>query len=366
MHVVHVYKDVYPPVAGGIEKHIDLIRKALPDVDSDVIVCARRRRSRRLCVDTGVEVHVAELGPRPWSVPIAPTFPVSLRHMNADVVHIHMPNPLGELSALLDRARPLVCSYHADIVRQARLTRVYRPLVQACFDRANVVIVGSRRLAETSPFLGSHASRATVLPYFIDSEHFSPSRVNAQERQQVRARYPGPIVLAVARLVYYKGLDILIQAARSLVASIVIVGEGPMLGRLRNLARDLTNVHLVGRLSEQELRAHLAAADCFVLPSTSRAESFGLAVLEAQSMEVPAVVTDVGTGTIEAIAPGETGLVVTPGDPCALAAAINELLADPDRRAAMGKRARERVVAAHSAQPAAAQLRAIYSRATRS
>lgn len=362
MRVVHVYNDVFPPVAGGIEKHIDLIRRSLPDISTDVLVCARARHGSRRSSGTGIEVRVAELGPRVWSVPIAPGFPASLRRIRADVVHLHMPNPLGELSVLADRKRPLVCSYHADVVRQARATLVYRPLVHACLGRAAEIIVGSRRLADTSPFLGSHARRATILPYFVDTGRYTVDGVPAADRARLQSRYRAPIVLAVARLVYYKGLDVLIEAARSLRASVVIVGDGPLAGRLRQLAAGVANVHLVGRLSEADLLAHLSVADCFVLPSTSRAESFGLATLEAQAMGVPAVVTDVGTGTVDAISPGETGLVVPPGDPRALAEAIDAILANPERRRTMGARARELAVARHSAAAAAERLEAIYTR----
>jgi rhamnosyl/mannosyltransferase len=200
-----------------------------------------------------------------------------------------------------------------------------------------------------------------VLPYFVDTEQFSRDRVSEPELAKLRARYGTPVVLAVARLVYYKGLDILIEAARSLDASVVIVGDGPLAGRLRKLAQASSNVHLVGAVSESELLRHLAVADCFVLPSTSRAESFGISVLEAQAMSVPAVVTDVGTGTVEAISPGETGLVVAPGDADALAAAIRTILADPMREA-MGRRAREHAVARHSTDQAAVRLREIYQR----
>jgi glycosyltransferase involved in cell wall biosynthesis len=362
VHVLHVYNDVYPPVAGGIEKHIDSIRRALPDVRSDVLVCARSRRGSSKPYGSGIEVKVAELGPRVWSVPIAPTFPARLRGMRADVVHLHMPNPLGELAVLADRRRPLVCSYHADVVRQARVAPIYRRLVHACLGRADQVIVGSSRLAETSPFLGPYAHTAEILPYFVDTDQLSRDRVSEPDRATLRARYGTPVVLAVARLVYYKGLDILIEAARSLDASIVIVGDGPLAGELRRLAETSRNVHLVGTVSESELLRHLAIADCFVLPSTSRAESFGISVLEAQAMSVPAVVTDVGTGTVEAISPGETGLVVSPGDANALAEAIRTILSDPMRREAMGRRARERAVAQHSAAEAAARLREIYRR----
>jgi glycosyltransferase involved in cell wall biosynthesis len=364
VHVVHVYNDVYPPVLGGIEKHIDLITKALPDVRSDVIVCARSRSGRTRPRGTGTEVAVAELGGRVWSVPVAPGLPAAVHRSKADVVHLHMPNPLGELAALTGARRPLVCSYHADVVRQARVAPAYRRLIHACLGRAAEILVGTRRLAETSPFLGQFAQQATLLPYFLDTDICSAEMVPEPDLARLRARYGGPIVLTVARLVHYKGLDVLIEAARSLAASVVIVGDGPLAGRLHELAREVPNVHLVGSVEEAELRSHFAVADCFVLPSTNRAESFGIAALEAQAMGVPVVVTDVGTGTVETLSPGETGLVVQPSDPAALAGAVSTILADPVRREQMSRRARERVLELHSMPPAAERLRAVYARAS--
>ena len=75
------------------------------------------------------------------------------------------------------------------------------------------------------------------------------------------------------------------------------------------------------------------------------------------------MVTDVGTGTVEAISPGETGLVVAPSDARALARAVETILADPTRRETMGERARTRAVTLHSLPAAAAGLREIYTRA---
>jgi rhamnosyl/mannosyltransferase len=364
VRVVHVYKDVFPPIAGGIEKHIDGLRRAMPDVTSHVLVCARRPRTSTALVGGAREVRVAEAGRRLLSVPLAPTFPLWLRRMEADVVHVHTPNPVGEAAALVARGgRPLVVSYHADIVRQARFMRAYRPLAGACLDRAAAVVVGSRRLLESSPLLAPHAERAQVVPYGIDADWFQPDAVTEDERSEVRRRFGEPLVVAVARLVYYKGLDDIVAAARGLPASVVIVGSGPLEAHIRELARDLPNVQLAGALSEEDLRRHLAAADCYVMASTSRAESFGVATLEAQAMGVPAVVTDVGTGTVEAIEPGETGLVVPPGDPQALGAAIRSLVEDPTRAAAMGAAGRQRVLARHQLRDQAARLRAIYAEA---
>ena len=119
-----------------------------------------------------------------------------------------------------------------------------------------------------------------------------------------------------------------------------MAGTGPLEDELRRLADPVANMNLIGFVPDAELPALLSSADVFVLPSTSRAESFGIAALEAQAMNIPAVVTDVGTGTTEAIAPGETGLVCPPRDPPALASAIQRALATDQMGA--GARARGR------------------------
>jgi glycosyltransferase involved in cell wall biosynthesis len=361
MRVLHVVKDVDPPVKDGIARHVGLVRASMPDVQSDVIVGARRWSTSLHRVGTGVEVRVGEFG-RPLSVPIAPALPIWQRRLRPDLVHLHMPNPAGELSTLVatDRKTPILVSYHADIVRQTFLMPAYAPLVEKCLNRAQAIVVGNTRSAERSPFLSSRRSKVHVIPYGVDCQHFRRERVAEGERADLRERYGTPMILSVGRLVYYKGFEHLIEAASNLAASVVIAGAGPLEGRLRAQARNLPRVHFAGGLSEAELLGHYAAADCFVLPSSSRAESFGIATLEAQSMELPAVVTDVGTGTVEAIEAGVTGLVVPPGDPPNLADAITRILADPEKSRAMGAAARERVLAYHSATAQAAALRNVY------
>jgi glycosyltransferase involved in cell wall biosynthesis len=352
---------VFPPILGGVEKQIDALRRGMPDVVSNVVVCARGPRTRTARVNGGLEVRVAEFGPRWMSVPVAPTLPRWVGRIDADVIHLHMPNPPGEVAGLLAaRGRPVVASYHADIGRQARFERVYRPLLDACLDRSSAVIVGSRRFAETSRALRRQASKVRVIPHTVDVERYRLDAVPAERRDAIRRRYGEPLVIAVGRLVYYKGYEHLIEAARGLDASVVIVGDGPERERLAARARQAPNVHFAGELDEDDLVAHLAAADCFALSSTSRAESFGIAVAEAQAMSLPAVVADTGTGTVEAVEDGVTGLVVPPGDPAALRDALSGLLADEARRRSMGSAGRSRAVARHALADRARDVRALY------
>jgi rhamnosyl/mannosyltransferase len=365
--VLQVYKDVAPAVRGGIENQIDLLRRALPEVTTNVIVCARNRRSSSAPVAGGREVRVAELGPRPWSVPLAPALPLWVHRTPADVIHLHMPNPPGEAAVLMAaRERPLVVSYHADIVRQVRLERAYRPLVRACLQRADAIVVGSEALAAQSSALQPHRERVRVIRHAVDVGRYSSEAVAAEDRRALRERYGAPLVIAVGRLVYYKGFEVLIEAARGLDANVVIVGAGPLEAKLRDLSRDVPNVHLTGGLAEEDLIAHLAAADCFVSSSTSRAESFGIAVAEAQAMALPAVVTELGTGTVEAIEPGRSGLAIPPGNPRTLREALASLLGDPGRLRAMGEEGRRRAVSRHALADRAEEWRALYAELARS
>jgi glycosyltransferase involved in cell wall biosynthesis len=362
MRVLHIYKDIYPPVAGGIETHIDTLRRTLPDIRSDVIVCSRTRQTTVRSTTLGTEVLVGEFG-RVISVPIAPTFPFHLGTRLADVIHLHMPNPTGEISLLLtQRGRPLVVTYHSDVVRQQTLMPLYRPVVNACLRRADAIIVSTQRLRDTSPALASWRDKTKVIPYGLDTDRFDPALVSAADREAIRARFGSPLIVSTGRLVYYKGYEYLIRAARNLDASVLILGSGPLEQRLGRLAAGLPRFHLLGQVTESDLIAMVASADCFVLPSSHRAESFGIATLEAQALRVPAVVTEVGTGTTETVEDGRTGLVIPPRDPRAIAEACQWILDHPQEAAGMGDAARRRVIDHYSAVTVAARVREVYER----
>ena len=361
MHVLHVYKDVYPTIVGGVERHIDDLRRALPDVRSDVLVCSRSRSTTVIETPHGTEIRVAELG-RILSAPIAPLFPFALRRRPADLIHVHMPNPTGEASALMARRGiPLVASHHADIVRQKALRPIYAPLVNGLLRQAGAIVVGSHAIARQSEFLAHHQEKIRVIPYGVDTDHFDVERVDPLRVEAIRDALGSPLVAATGRLVYYKGFDVLIDAAHELDASIVIIGGGPLEADLRTKAAPYPRITITGPVNERCLVHILAAADCFVLPSTSRAESFGIATVEAQAMSLPAIVTDVGTGTTEAIEPGTTGIVIPPQDVDALRSAIEQLLADDDQRLRMGAAARERARSSLSLKAMADRFRGLYA-----
>jgi glycosyltransferase involved in cell wall biosynthesis len=152
-----------------------------------------------------------------------------------------------------------------------------------------------------------------------------------------------PTLLTVARHDPVKGIDVLLDALALVPAPtrLVLIGDGPESDALRRQCHQLgLDDRVEFRPLPWELRASdlMWAYDALVLPS--RLEGFPVTIAEAMLAGLPVIATDVGS-VAEAVLPGETGWIVPPEDPGALAAAIRELLADPDRAATMGDRARE-------------------------
>lgn len=343
MRVLHVFKDYFPPTRGGIEQHINELVHLLPDFEQSVLTSSR---SKKFVVDDDQGVRVIrapELG-RPASTAITPAWPRLLRNSGADLLHFHSPNPFGELCLLASRARcPMVATFHADIVGRRSLLPAFRPFQQSFLRRAVGIAVSSPRLLATSRALKRHAERAVVIPFGVDPQQWEARPPGADE---IRARYRGPLLLFLGRLVYYKGIEVLLEAMRTIEGTLLVAGSGPMGHRYQSIVRELSladKVSFIGEVPDDERANYYHAADLFVLPSTSRAESFGISMLEAMACGTPALSTEVGTGTSWLNVSGKTGLVVRPGDPAALSGAIKILMSDEGRRSAMGTAAARRV-----------------------
>ena len=171
------------------------------------------------------------------------------------------------------------------------------------------------------------------------------------------------VLLSVGRLRYYKGLDDLIRALPALPDTLaVIAGNGPMEAQWKALAAGMgvaDRVLFTGSPTDAELPLYYQAADVYALPANSRAEALGLAVIEAMASGLPAITTEVGSGTSWVNLDGQTGLVVPPSDPRALAAAIMRLR-DPALRAGFAAAARVRATGEFSHTVTFARVEALY------
>jgi rhamnosyl/mannosyltransferase len=348
MKVVHVFKDCYPPTTGGIEQHMSLLCRRLAET-MDVTILAPSRSARRTEETIGrVRIlRVPEFG-RFASTPICPTAPLELHRLHPDLVHLHFPNPMGDLTHLLGvPGRPLVMTYHADIIKQRIFLPLYRPVLSLLFKMARRIIFSAGENIAFSFVPPSCRGKCAVVPFGVEIEAFSPRGTENLEIESLRKKCGGEaLVLFVGAARYYKGIEVLLRAMAPVKGRLVLAGRDTQNDSLQNRARELgirDRVLFCGEVPESRLRVLLNAADIFVLPSIDRCETFGIGQLEAMACSKPVISTDLPTGVRSVNRHGVTGLVVSAGDSDALAGALNLLVSNPGLRAEFGRNARKRV-----------------------
>lgn len=275
------------------------------------------------------------------------------RHRPA-IVHTHNPTP-HQYGAIAARAAGVPIVVHTKHGRNELPTWKAQALERLAGRLTDVVVPVSADAAQVA----------------VEKDGVTPARLQvirngiAVDRIPFRAVGPGFRAVHVARLNHVKDQGTLLRAAR-LVADrhpqfvLDIVGDGEERARLEALADELRlgpQVRFHGLADD--VRPYLAEADLFVLSSVS--EGIALTLLEGMAAGLPVVATDVG-GNREVVLPGETGLLVPPRDPAALADAMIAVLSDPARAEAMGRAARARVETAFSLTRTRHDYDALYQR----
>jgi len=384
MRVLHIGK-FFPPHPGGIERTSADLAAALAErgVRSAVLAHAEpgTRRSARFRRGE-VEVTLAGCFGRWLYAPVSPAFPVLLRRtigqFRPDLLHLHVPNTSAFWALMLPSARriPWVVHWHADIPLDSRRRalraayRLYRPWEQALLGRARAVIATSAAYLESSAALARWHDKTHVIPLGLPA--LSAEVKNAANRTNIQWPAAGARVLAVGRLSYFKGFDVLLRALAQVPdAGLVLVGDGECRDELHRLAGELgvaARVRFAGRVDQDEageamLAATCATADMFCLPSTERAESFGLVLLEAMRTSLPVVASAIpGSGVGHVLDGGAAGLLVPPGDVANLAAAIRRLAADAPLRRRLGDAGHQRWRKEFTLDASAEKTLALYRR----
>jgi len=363
MKILHVGK-YYPPVPGGMERVLQLLCEGeRREVDSRVLVASTGRTTCHE-VQNGVPVTRAGSLAMIGSVGLSPALPFELRRLSPDLTVLHEPNPIALVSDFLTWQRgPLVVYFHSEVVRaEWKYRLLYRPLLKRVLDRAARIIVASPSMAERAEQLEDHRQKCVVIPYGIDTAPLAGTPPVLIHAAAVRETCGTPLLLFVGRLVSYKGVDVLLRAMASVDANLIIVGDGPLRGALEAQARATCagRVTFAGGVDEAHLAALYHACDVFVLPSRTRAEAFGMVQIEAMACGKPVVSTSVASGVPWVNHHNETGVVVPPGDPAALAVALRDLLEDPALRHRLGEAGRRRVAQEFTAARMAARTVALY------
>jgi glycosyltransferase involved in cell wall biosynthesis len=343
--------------AGGVQSMVRALRHYLEARGHDVSIgWAQGGEFGRASGDGWIRQFPVRPGKARWfHLPSAASLAWKLLRERPKVVHLHYASPSALYFTRFARWLPfrvMLTCHGSDILRPLPGDRPYLPQVLKTADIVTAVTTDMAEHLRESGLPGSGEIR--IIPNGVATDFWRP---------QPEAGCPKgePLLLAVGRLEPVKGLDLLIGACALLAAAgrplrLVIIGEGSQRDALAQQARATgiaDRVTFAGQLAPSEIRAHLRAADLFVLPS--RSEGMPLALLEAMATGVACVAADVGG--VPKTAAGAARLI-PPEDPQALAAAIADLLDQPQERRELGKKARARaldhsVELAHAAYEAA-------------
>jgi glycosyltransferase involved in cell wall biosynthesis len=341
--VLHIGK-FYPPHSGGIETYVqDLATRQAKQFQVNVIV-ANEGAAKSQSIDNGVIVTRIPRLATVASMPICPTLIHAIRRCPADIVHIHTPNPAAALAFLLSGHRgKLVITHHSDTLGRKFLRKISDPFVLRAMQKAEAIIVTSHRYLDSSDELACFRDKCHVIPLGIDLSRFAVRYEN--KIREIKAKFGDRIVLAVGRLVSYKGFDYLIDAMARVRGFLIVLGDGPEMERLQHLAveKNVSNRVIIQRVNRTDIPSFYHASDVFALPSISRQESFGIVQLEAMAAGLPVVNTMIDSGAPEVSIDGQTGITVPAKDSVVLAKAIESLLDDAKMRHQFGVAARIRV-----------------------
>ena len=372
---------------GGVPDHVMTLARELSQRHDMTVVAGE--------FNPGHAAELASLGVERIELPLArlPDPLKDLRAMRAlrallkdkrfDVAHTHMSKAalLGVLAARTLVRRPLLVNTAHNLGSLALSHRAARSVFRV-YDRVllgratDAVIVVSDRIRAQVLALGLvRPDRVTAIPNGIALHRFEvPAARAAAVRSAFDIGAKEVLVVCVARLVWFKGLDTLIDAFALLPAELpaelpadlpamrlLIVGAGPLHGDLADRAAALGQGGRITFAGERgDVPDILAAADVFVLSSVS--EGMPISIIEAMASGLPTVATDVG-GVRELVADGETGFVVPARDAAAFAVPLEQLCRDPALRRTLGQAARQRAQAQFGGAAMAARTEEVYARA---
>ena len=340
--ILHIGK-YYPPHVGGMETHLQyLVSHQSSLLSVEVVVANDRSVTQTEVVDGARITRVASFGTLA-SQPICPGLPWKMAGRGETMVHLHLPNPWAAQAYLMSGHKGvLVVTHHSDTLGRRHLRRFVDPFVRRVMKRAKAIIVTSKRYLEHSEELAGFQDKCHIVPLGIDVEIYKAESM--EEVRAIRAKYGPRLIVSVGRLVPYKGFEFLLQAMKNIDATLLLIGSGPLQEQLETAVKRLGiagKVHLLGHVGD--IVPYYRAAQMLVLPSVSRAESFGMVQLEAMACGIPVVNTELDSGVPEVSLHGVTGITVPPKDPKALAHAIRTLLDNAKTRAKYGQAAAARV-----------------------
>ena len=346
MKLFHLFKYYWPDNGGGIAAAMDMVIHAFKEYSkgrdnlSQEIICCWQESGKKAKKGkyNGVPVYRCKSLFEFASTQFSPQFvrTVDRRTHNDDIVIYNFPYPLVDISVLFGKIHgKLVIWWHCDFDTQKGkfITALYKPLVRHTLKKADAVIVSAEGNIDGSETLKPFRNKCHVIPFAVSDDMIEQGRRYYEKKRGLESddgRDNKVHILFIGRFVWYKGINILLNAYSKLDNSryeLTLVGTGPLFEDMTRLSEDLqlNNITFAGSVAEEEKIDWIKWCDFLVLPSISKAEAFAIVQIEAMAFGKPVVNTWLPSGVPNVSVDGETGITVKPGDKCELLNAIKKI-----------------------------------------
>lgn len=388
MKVLMLSWEYSPNVVGGLGRHVSELAPALArqGIDLHVVTPGAKLGQGGRTVENNVTVHRVLM---PTTMPKANIYEHA-RDVNKrlkdyiywlgedfDLIHDHdWLTGFAGINLQKTMGRPLVATIHATERGRSRgyinndLQRSIDNTERYLIQEADHLIVCSKHMAsEVQYFFQAQMDKVDVIPNGVNIQDlrngYSPA-----ELTDFRQRYADPkdqIVFTISRLVYEKGIHLMVQAMPAILAEcprarMIIAGKGPEAENLKQQAEALgvsDRINFIGFISDEERNHLFKVADCAVFPSLY--EPFGIVALEAMALKCPLVVSDVG-GFAEMVKHAETGIKIYPDNVDSTVWGITHALHNPKWAKQYTTRAAQSVADCFNWSRIAGLTKAVYDR----
>jgi len=348
----------FPPISGGMGTACYYTAKQIGQ-DHQVSVFLASQKNITYTSDDNFSIKIFH----PWFRYGYAHFSPQLiwRLKNFDIVHLYYPYyGVAEFLPLLKlfAKRPKIIIHHAmEAVGEGWIKKVFShhrkifmPRVMKTADLIFALSEDYAAYSDLAPFYQKYQAKIKIIPHGVELEKFKLKDFAKQSELKKQLGLPDKKIIFTAQALdrqhYFKGIDILIKAARRLpdTAQIVIAGDGDLRQTYENLSTKLNlqkKIIFLGTITQNQLPKFYQAADLVVVPSVAATECFSLVAVEALASGTPVIVSD--WPGLRVTIDNDSGLIVKPGDIDDLSEKINFLLADDKLRQKFGLAARKRV-----------------------
>lgn len=350
MKVVQLFKIYWPDNGGGIATTMKRIAGALQnETQQEIIVCHQQKgkKTKEEHYENLSVIHCQQMG-EIISTPLSLEYLKKLKNSikQDDLVIYHFPYPLVDIAILFGMIKcKKIVWWHCDVEKKSFLMKPYSWLIKNTLRKADRILVGAQGIIDNSDYLKKYKEKCRIVPFCVDDIFLA----EGQKKEEIRLTDKKINILFIGRLVWYKGLEVLLEAYSRMKyceKSLYIIGDGPLKTKINLICKEqkLQNVYLCGRVSDDEKIKYIKKCDYLVLPSISKAEAFALVQLEAMAFGKPVINTNLPSGVPEISRNGVSGLTVEPNNVDQLAGAMDELAYNKEKRLKYGINAKNIVL----------------------